>query len=163
MAVSVTVAPTLTVVETPADTFLASSDNTLTYLMSNTAFTLDANSTPPATKQATYEVTMSSGAATIDLRALVGAAGSAVDGNGLKVQAVKFINKTGNANAITISEGASNGYELFGNGWTVTLPTAGSWIMAYLKDASPDVSASTKTIDVAGTDAQVLQVQIVMG
>lgn len=163
MAISVTIAPTITVVETPADTFLASSDNTLTYSMSNTSFVLDGTTTPPATKQATYEVTLSSGTATIDLRALVGAAGSAVDGNGLKVQAVKFINKTGNANAITISEGASNGYELFGNGWTITLPTAGSWVMAYLKDASPDVSGSAKTIDVAGTDAQVLQVQIVMG
>lgn len=163
MAVAVTITPILTAVETLADTFVSSSDNTVTYSLANTSVSLDANSTPPVTKQATYEVTMSSGAATIDLRALIGAANSAVDGNGLKVQAVKFRNKTGNANAITISEGASNGYELFGNGWTVTLPNAGSWIMAYLNDGSPDVSASTKNIDVSGTDAQVLQVQFVLG
>jgi hypothetical protein len=163
MAVSVTIAPVITVVETLADTFASSADNTVTYSMSNTSFVIDSGTTPPATKHATYEVTMTAGAATIDLRALVGAAGSAVDGNGLKVQAVKFINKTGNANAITIEEGASNGYALFGAGFTVTLPNAGSWIMAYLKDGSADISATDKTIDISGTDAQVLQVQFVLG
>lgn len=162
MAVSATFVSSLTVTETSGESLVASTDNTVTYSGVNQSVTLDGDSTPAITKQATFLVTMTAGAATIDLRALVGAFGSTVDGNGLKVQAVKFRNPASNANAITVAEGASNGYELLGNGFTFTLPVGGS-AQFYLPEGTPDVSASTKEIDISGTDAQVLQVTLVMG
>jgi hypothetical protein len=162
MSVSAIVTAALTVTETVSDTFASTSDNTVTQNGLNTSFTIDANSTVPATKTAAYEVTLSSGTATIDLTALTGLANSSVTGSGLKVQAVIFKNKATNANVISIADGASNGYQLFGNGWLIELPPGG-FVLGYLKDQSPDVGGSAKTIDVVGTGAQVLQVQFVMG
>lgn len=162
MAVSAVITAAITATETVADTFASASDNTVTYNGLNTSFTIDALSTVPATKQAAYEVTMADGAATIDLTALVGAAGAAVSGTGLKVQAVIFKNKATNANVISIADGASNGYQLFGNGWLIELPVGG-FVLGYLKDLAPDVGGSAKTIDVSGTGSQVLQVQFVLG
>jgi hypothetical protein len=105
---------------------------------------------------------MTAGAATIDMQALTGALGAVVDGTGLKVQAIKFTNKATNANTITIAEGASNGYELLGNGFTFTLPVGGSALF-YLPEGTPDIGSSTSEMDVTGTGTQVLQVTMVMG
>lgn len=162
MAVSAIITAAITATETVSDTFVSSSDNTLTYTGLNSSSTINSGTTVPATKHATYEVTLSSGTATIDLTALTGAAGATVTGSGLKVQAVIFKNKATNANVISIADGASNGYQLFGNGWLIELPV-GAFVMGSLNDAAPDIGGSAKTIDVVGTGAQVLQVQFVMG
>jgi len=162
MAVAVTYASNITVIETLADTYVKSTANTVTFNGMDTAVTLNSGSAVPATKHASQRVTMSSGAATIDLRALTGANGGAVDGNGLKVQLAKFRNLAANANAITIGEGASSGYELMGNAWTVTLQP-GQEITVYGKEQAPDIGSSAKNIDIAGTGSQILEVQFVMG
>lgn len=160
MAITATYVSTLSIVETSGDTLVNSSDNTVTYGL-NTSLTLNAGSSAPATKQAAYEVTMSSGTATIDLTSLTGAFGATVTGSGLKVQAVKFKNKATNANAIRVKAGASNGYT-FGGTFDVTLPVGGE-VTVYLAEGAADVSGSVKTIDVSGTGEQVLQVVLVMG
>lgn len=62
----------------------------------------------------------------------------------------------------TIVEGASNGYELLGNAWSIVLQP-GQQFGAYLKDAAPDIGASAKTIDISGTGSQALDVVLVIG
>jgi len=127
----------------------------------NKSQTLEAWTTVPVTKHAAFQQALAVGAATIDLRALAGTQG-AVDGNGLKVQAVMFRNPATNANAITIAKGAANGYELLGAGWSITLQP-GQQVQLFLNDAAPDIAGGAKTMDLSGTLAQVLDCEIVMG
>lgn len=167
MAVSVTYEAKCKVVETVADTFVSSTDNTVTFNNAandgiNKTATLNSGSTPPATKHAGGELTLTAGAGTLDLRALTGLAGGAIDGNGLKVQVAKFRNKSTNANLMTISEGAANGYSLLGSAWTLDLQP-GQEITLFGNDATPDVAGTDKDIDIAGTGSQVLEYEIVMG
>lgn len=124
--------------------------------------TLDASSTPNAT-QCTYdEYAMVEGAATIDLTALSGINAGSASMNGLKPRAVLFSNPSTNANAITVAEGASNGYELLGDGFTFTLQPGAS-LMVYLAGTGGAVGGSAKTIDISGTGTQVLRVAAVFG
>lgn len=127
--------------------------------------TLNASSTPPATKCSFDNIALVAAAKTIDLTALTGANGATVDLTGLKVQLLRITNL--GANSMTFSEGASNGYELLGNGWSITVPgTAGdrkSTIQILLPDTAPDVAAGAKNIDVAGTGTQQFELSIVAG
>ena len=123
---------------------------------------LDGTTTPPVTKHGIGELAMVDGAATIDLRTLLNAAGAAVDGNGLKVQAVIFVGKVGNANPIKVAVGDTTGYELAGADFAVTLK-AGDFAVLGFKDSLADIDATHKILDVTGTGTQVLQYLIVMG
>jgi nitrogen fixation/metabolism regulation signal transduction histidine kinase len=162
MTVALTLASTITVVETVANSYVDSTDQTLKYTGLNTSLTLNGASTPAVSKQAQFQQALTSGAATVDLRALVGAAQSEVDGNGLKVRAVKLRGKSTNANPITISEGASNGYALFGSGFQLDLKPDQE-ILAYLKDGAVTIDGTHKTLDLAGTGSQILEIAIVLG
>lgn len=161
MSVEVTYAATATVVETlPTNTGSAlDARRKVTHDAYNETATLNAASTPPATQVAEFLLTLTAGAATIDLRALVGTNGAIVDGNGLKVQIIRIKNL--GANPMTFLEGASNGYAIgWGTGHTVQ---AGGHFMQFFNDASPDIAAADKTIDVTGTAAQTAEVTIIMG
>lgn len=160
--VKATVNLNLTIQETVSDSYASSKDNTITLNGLNSTIVMDADSTPPVTKEAVFQKAMTAGAATIDLTALTGLNGASVTFTGLKVQSVKFRNKATNANDITITEGASNGYELLGNGFTLILKP-GQEAQFYLNDAAPDVGGSAKTIDISGTGTQVLEVAMVAG
>jgi hypothetical protein len=164
MSVAVSIVHKLLAIETletgvPA---AAAADKTVTHSGFDRTFTLNSATTPPATKCAYFSQALSTGAATIDLTALPGVNGGTVNGTGLKVQAIRFENPAANANAITIGEGASNGYELLGNAWTVPLQP-GQIAQYYLKDLSPDISGSAKTMDLTGTGSQTLNVSLVLG
>ncbi len=164
MPIAATIAMSITGVETldtAVDPFVSSSDQTVTQTHAKAA-TLNAGTTPPVTKQAAFKKTMTAGAATIDLRSLVGTNGAAVDGNGLKVQAFKFKNPSTNANSITITFGASNPYLLLGTDFLITL-APGQEVMGYLHDAAPDIASGAKEIDISGTLAQVLECYFLMG
>lgn len=128
----------------------------------DTSLTLDADSSPPATKCAFAPVAMTAGAATIDLAALTGANGATVNLTGLKVQVAKFKAKADNAGAVTLSEGASNGYELGGNTWKFAL-LPGMEITIYGNDATPDVGSGAKNMDMAGTLTDAVEVSIIAG
>jgi hypothetical protein len=123
--------------------------------------TLNATSTPPATKMAAQTISLTAGAVTIDLTALTGTNGATVDGTGLKVQILKLKNRSSNA-VMTFGEGASNGYEALGNAWTLKL-LAGQEIEMFLNDAAPDIASGAKTIDVAGTGTESFDFIVVMG
>ena len=115
----------------------------------------------PVTKSVYFVVSLSGGAATIDLTSLTGVNNESVDGTGLKLQVLKMKNRTGNA-TMTIDVGASNGYELAGAGFEATLQ-AGQELTFFGNDATPDIGASAKTLDLTGTGTESAEISIVMG
>lgn len=161
MSVSVTYAATCTVAQTLANNTgsAAASTRVITHAEYNESATLNAGSTPPAVESAFFLLTLTAGAATIDLRALTGTNGASVDGNGMKVQVVRFKNL--GANIMTISTGASNGHDFFTADGLVVQP--GGHVMLFSNDNASDVGASDKTWDVAGTGSQTAEVSIVLG
>lgn len=163
MSVSVTYTSNLTVVETLAANVAAMSDRSVTHSLFNTQLSAqNAQSSPPAVLVASFEQAMADGSATIDLTALTGTNGAVVSGTGLRVQYMKLINKSSNANSITIAKGASDGYDGFGGDFSVTL-APGAEMLLRTKDAGGDIGSSNKTLDVSGVGSQVLQAIIVMG
>lgn len=142
--------------------FAAANSRVITHGLFNSSETLTGSTAVPVVVPVYTEFALSSGALTIDLRSILGSGNSPFDLNGMKVQVVKLRCKSSNANPITISEGATNGYELLGNGFTFQLKPSQE-ITMHLKDLSPDVGASAKTIDLTGTGSQVLEVAIIAG
>jgi hypothetical protein len=124
----------------------------------NESAVLNSSSTPPATKAAYFLLTLTAGAATINLAALTGANDATVDGTGLRVQLIRIKNL--GANSMAFSEGASNGIALACG--TITVP-AGGITQILLNDASPDIASGDRTIDVAGTLVQTAEITIIMG
>jgi len=116
----------------------------------------------PVSEISTFTLPMVDGSATIDLTDLVGTNGKAIDATGLKVQWFHVRASTGNANPVTIAEGASNGYALAGAGWQIIL-NADQQFGFIGKDTTPDVGASDCTIDVTGTTTQSIVVEIILG
>ena len=164
MSVSVTYASSITVAET-LETNIASmsaANRVLTHSLFNSSASLVAGSSVPVTKVAAFEKALAAGVGTIDLTALTGSNGATVTFNGLKVQCAKFINKVGNTGAITIQEGAVNGYALGGAAFKWILQV-GQELTLYGKEAAPDVAAADLAIDIAGTGTEVLQCILVAG
>lgn len=121
-------------------------------------------STIPVTKAYVTSKALSGGAVSIDLTTLTDISQSATDLTGLKVQAILALNPSTNANAITITEGASNGHSISASSssWKVTLQP-GAWFLFYGNDAGQDVGASDKTWDLSGTGSQALSIAVIAG
>lgn len=131
----------------------------------DTTTTLNASSTPPATLQANGTKAMSAGTATIDFTALPGdTAMETKDATGLKLQRMRLKNPSTNANVVTVTKGASNGYGLTSGGasWTVVL-SPGEEVYFRFADTCPDVAAGAKTLDLSGTLAQELDYLFIFG
>ncbi len=128
------------------------------------AATLDASSTPAVSKSWWDDGTLTAGAATIDLTALVRANLPNVDMTGLKVQLFKFIATSTNTAGIRIKVGASNAYNIFGdaNGEITLLP--GGVHFQYIPEQLPDVASGAKDIDLSSSDTDAgYAVEIVAG
>jgi hypothetical protein len=162
MSVSVNYTSKATVVETIESGVTGLSDKAVTHSSYDTTETRTGASTPPATKVASGEKALSSGTGSLDLTALTSFAGSTVTLAGLKVQYLKLRCKSTNANAITIAEGASNGYDGFGTAFSITL-APGAEVLIKANDAGSDVSGTKKVLDLTGTEAQVLEYCVVAG
>lgn len=164
MSIAVTRVIQLSVVETLEGEFIDPADATITINQLNTSESLSSSTTPPATKVSTGQIALSGGAITLDLTSLPDSNGvaGAIDGTGLKVQSYIFRNPEANANDITLTEGAANGYELHGNTWKIAL-RPGEIISCQLQDGAPDIAAGAKDIDITGTGSQALDFEIVMG
>lgn len=162
--VAVTYEAKCTVQET-LDTTLApaasASNRKITHDQYNWSGTLNSGTTPPATDVLSFVKALSAGAATIDLTAITHE-GRTIDGTGKKVQIFKARNKPTNANPITIQPGASNGYDLAGASSKIVL-NPGDHVMLYCHDTAPDIASGDKTIDLSGTGAQELELEIVLG
>jgi len=163
MSVNVNYQSKITAVETlEANIDSLGTDKQVTHNQFDTTKTLTSSTTPPVTKIAAFPQALTAGAATIDLTSLLGVNGAAVSGLGLKVQILKIKNKVGSANPISIAPGAANGYDIFGADFKVTLQP-GQEATFYSNDATPDIGAEDKTLDLAGTDEQECEITIVMG
>lgn len=165
MSVSVTYDSRLSVVETFTGPYVSPADPSILIDQLSTNETLTGTTTPPVTKSVAFQLPLVAGAATIDLTALPGkTAEETVNGTGLRVQHIKVRNKATNANPITVSKGASNGYALSAAGTTFSWPLdPGQELMKRTNDSCPDIAAGAKTIDVAGTGTQILEVAITLG
>ena len=163
MSISVQVRAEVTVSETLSYPALASNTPPLQWSGFNLNKKLGESTTPPAVKHAEFVKALSGGAATIDLTSLTGQKGEAVTFSGLKVQAILLKNDAANG-TITVSKGASNGYGLDAGGADFDIPVApGAALVMYFDDELPDVSGSAKTLDLAGTGTQSLQVALAAG
>lgn len=123
---------------------------------------LDADSTPPVTKVASFLMTLDPTTHTLDLEAIPGTNDATVVGTGLKVQAIKIVASAGNANIMTITEGAGNAYLLAGASWSIVL-AAGQEFVFYGNDATPAIAGGSKDILFTGTDTQTCSVTIALG
>ena len=164
MSVALTYAATATVVETIANNTgsATSAHRQVTHDQFNSSAALSANTTPPATIVAAWEKALVDGAGVIDLTAMTGTNGAATTGTGLKVQVFKIKAKATNANAITITPGDTNAYNLLGAAFSIILQ-AGQEFMFYGNELAPDIAANACNIKLAGTGTQSVELVIVCG
>lgn len=122
-----------------------------------------ASTSVPATKHVLITGTLIAGAATIDLTNMTDGA-LTKDFTGLKVQIFKFTNPDTNSSTITVTDGATNGYSIFGDAsGQVTFPL-GMTLGFTAPDVLADVSSTVKTIDLSSSDVDAsYTVQIVAG
>ena len=155
-------AETCTITETLASNTegIDSNKRVVTHDAFNEGATLTGASTPAVSLPASFLLTLTSGAATISLRALTGTNGATIDGNGLKLQLIRIKNL--GANVMTFTFGASNPYNVFGSTGILQVPVGGV-AMLYGGNNLPAIDATHKNIDVAGTGSQTAEVTIVMG
>lgn len=155
----------LTVNESVNDPYIGPGNSTVIVSGLNETINLTGVTTPPVSQQSAFQQALTSGAATISLEALPGLTPSeTINGAGLKLQAMKLRNLAANANVIKVSNGASNPYRLDATttAWSVTLAPGQSWLH-YLDGAGDVIGSTHLNIDLAGTGAQVLECEFVMG
>lgn len=105
-------------------------------------------------------VTLTAGAATIDLTNLVQVGlDDPVDATGLFLRMVVVLADANNANVIAIGVGASNGYPSIG---TISKLNAGN-VAVHTCQGSVAVDGTHKTLDLAGTLAQKMYVLLLFG
>lgn len=126
------------------------------------SYKYDGTSGPAATKAFHRLLTLSSGALTIDLTALVDT-DLTIDMTGLHLRELYAISATANANSITLKPGASNGY----TGWVGTngiiLATANDQNKLGPLYGQIAVDGTHKTIDISGTGAQQVYLSLLFG
>lgn len=105
---------------------------------------------------------LTDGTATIDLLSLADTEGNTIATTGKKVRAIMISPTDGNTGAVTLTEGASTGYELGGNTWSLAL-SDGDWALIYLGASAPTISASLKYIDISGTGTESIDLIILFG
>ena len=123
---------------------------TLTHVRDESGF-LNMGTTPPVAAVAVFDHVMSGdGPDTIDLTALPHAANQEVDATGLAPICV-FLQ----GNGLTLAEGASNGYPLLGEGFSIAIEND-----LVLAGPMTAVSGTAKTLDVDGDEGKTLKVLI---
>lgn len=123
---------------------------------------LDGTTTPAVTEGGFAQKAMTTGAATLDLTALVDARSRTFSLSGLKPRTMKILALATNAGAVTISKGASQGYGGLGASFSLTLQP-GQEVTLYLGSAAVAVSGTVKNLDLAGTGTDGVQLSISAG
>jgi hypothetical protein len=152
----------LSVTETITDGVPDAASPNINHTGFNSNQRLNPSSTPPATLVASFVATLVAGALTIDLTNMSGVNGATVNGNTLKVRMIKFQAPAGNGATITAKVGVTNGYQLRGAGWQEAF-APGQESLCYLADGAPAIGGSAKTIDLAGTGTDSLNVIVLLG
>lgn len=145
----------ITASEVLGDDTLSTTGKTVNHSQFNETVTPD-----PAVVYSGKVYALSAGAVTIDLTDLYTVGGGSADATGYKVQGFYFKNL--GANPMTITEGGSNPYLIFGTSGSVVVQPGGALVI-YHADASGDVGSSAKTIDVAGTGSQTFECAMILG
>lgn len=143
-------------------------DKPVTHSIGADTSTLNASSTPAATKQFSDTIALTAGAATLDLKSLAGPAGTTVNFDGLKVQLVKLKCPSTNSGGITVNaKDDVTGYNLFGTDNAAVTEKVevmpGGVVMLYHDDELEDVDATHKDITFAGTGTDGIQVMLTAG
>lgn len=162
MSVQVSVAMKCTAVETIATNAdsVTGDGAKVTHNVFDFSTSLNDATTVPVTKVSAQVITLSSGAAVLDLTALTGINGGTVNATGLKLQVWKLKNL--GANTMTFSNGASNSYGALGTTYSFVL-ASGQRAMFFFNEAAPDVASNAKNIAVAGTGSQTFQNEMIFG
>jgi hypothetical protein len=162
MGVTASYVSNLTIVENITRQEASSSNSKITYDQLNTGITLDGTTSPAVTKQASFRQAMTTGAATVDLTAITPQGEAAVTGNGLKVMAWKIKAPLTNSAVVAITVGASNGLTLMGSAWKESLQP-GQEVSGYCAGLGTTIDSTHKTLDMAGTGTDALDIQFVFG
>lgn len=162
MASSVKRATIKSIVEVVEDLGLFTGDDDQMVQKINDELYLHSASTPDA--ELVYHGTWSltAGSATKSLLALTDAGGNTIATTGKTVRYFKFKATSTNTAALVLGEGASNGYELLGDGWSVSLDD-GNWVSGYVAADAPAVGASATNIDLSGTGTESVEVLLIFG
>ena len=123
---------------------------------------LDSTTTPPVTTVWTDNVALSAGAATLDLELLLKDDLPSAIFTGLKVQVLVVSCPQVNTGAITMTPGASNGYDLGGASMSVAV-NPGDTLVFFFLDTAPDVAAADSELDFAGTGSETFDILMVAG
>lgn len=131
---------------------------------------LSSSSTPSLTKPPISKTITIAGTITLDLTAIAAAAIPAaatrtVDLTGAKLVAFTLRAKSDNAAAINVAPGASNPYPMFGTANDLDVKP-GEHISGSFRDVAsskPAVAGAVKTIDISGTDGDVLYLDLLFG
>lgn len=122
----------------------------------------DGTTTPDLTKAAYEQVNLVAGAASIDLTALQ-LNGAAVDLTGTQPRGILITALAANVGDITVSKGVTNGYTGAGAAFSVTLNPGMSVLLMWTLDNALAVGAGAKTLDLAGTGTDGVQLSAVAG
>lgn len=140
-------------------------DPTGTHTIGSSSGSLTASTTPAVSAAWSDRITLTAGAATIDLTALTRGNGTlaALSMSGLKVVLIKIFAATANTAVVKFTNGAANGYNIFGAaGGDVSVP-AGGMLMFYGYTGLAAVSATVKNIDVTSSDTDAIFDIIIVG
>lgn len=121
--------------------------------------TFGAGTSPTGTEAWSGQIALVAGAATIDLSNLTQAGFGTVNATGLKVRAIQVLAPNTNAGAIQIGTGASNGYAELG---VLSKIQPGGDATVYNPNAAA-IDGTHKTLDLAGTGTDKLNIHIVFG
>lgn len=139
-------------------------DPSVEYSVSDAQEVLNGSSTPPVTLSAESRVTLTAGAATLDLTAIDQGNAPTVDLTGLKVQTITFKAADANTDRVDISVGATNGYEWGGIAASLMSLGPGESLTAHFNETLDDVAVADAEIDFASVDVDaVIDVMISAG
>lgn len=128
------------------------------------AVTYTATSTPPVALYFAEQYTGDSGTPTwtIDLTAFTDVEGLTKDATGKKVQELRIQATSTNTAAVTVEDGATNAYSLFGSANDINIPAGGLLHMRF-NDKLADVSASVKNIKVTLSHGDTVTIEMAIG
>ena len=141
-------------------------DRTLRHTALNKSVTLSATSVPKAQRAVLQDVTIGAGITTIDFTAAPKSVSRTEDMTGKKVTACKIVTGSLNAGNVTIAHGASNPYPLFGTAKDVILGPGRTEQFAFADGVDsnlPAVAGGAKTIDISGTAADTVRLELIFG
>lgn len=132
----------------------------------NSSGTKSPTTAVPCTQQWQDTFSLSAGAATVNLASLSNGNLTAKDFTGLKVQFIKIYNRSTNTAAVTVVDGAANGYNIWGDASGSITILVGMMVVfgAVATEGLDDIAAADRTIDFSSSDVDAtVDIQIIAG